>query len=195
MPQMPSKRPTLKTERLILRPYGHVDAGRVATLANAKEIARYTQNIPYPYSFADAERWISQHRDAFKKGEFVVLAITKKSDESLMGAIGLTLDWEHDKAELGYWLGTSYWNKGYCTEAAHAVLDYGFDVLGLHRIQASHFGENVASGRVMEKIGMLREGCLRDAVKKWGEYVDLVYYGILREEWAQANKGAWVDPT
>lgn len=183
MPNMPAKRPKLRTERLLLRPFKLADAETTADLANAKEIARYTQNIPYPYGIDDAREFISQHADAFREGKFVVLAITRSKDDALMGTIGLTLDWEHDKAEMGYWIGLPYWNRGYCTEAARAVLAYGFDTLHLHRIQATHFQKNPASGRVMQKIGMKREGCLREAVKKWDEYVDLVYYGMLRPEW------------
>ena len=183
MPNMPAKRPELRTERLLLRPFKLSDAETVAKLANAKEIAQYTQNIPYPYGVDDAREFIGQHADAFRKGEFVVLAITRRDGGALMGTIGLTLNWEHDKAEMGYWIGLPYWNRGYCSEAARAMLDYGFDTLGLHRIQASHFQNNPASGRVMQKVGMKREGCLRGAVKKWDEYIDLVYYGMLRREW------------
>lgn len=183
MPNMPAKRPELRTERLLLRPFALSDAEKVAELANAKEIAQYTQNIPYPYGVEDAREFISQHPDAFREGKFVVLAITRRDDGILMGTIGLTLDWEHDKAEMGYWIGLPYWNRGYCSEAARAMLDYGFESLHLHRIQATHFQENPASGRVMQKIGMKREGCLRGVVRKWGEYVDLVYYGMLHQEW------------
>ena len=78
--------------------------------------------------------------------------------------------------------GVPYWNRGYCTEAARAVVAFGFSAWGMHRIQARHYTNNPASGRVMEKIGMTYEGCLRQCVQKWGEYLDVCIYGILEEE-------------
>jgi RimJ/RimL family protein N-acetyltransferase len=75
------------------------------------------------------------------------------------------------------------WGRGFCTEAAAAVLDYGFESLGLHRVFASYFARNPTSGRVMEKLGMAREGLLRGHVRKWGVFENLVVRGVLREEW------------
>ena len=85
--------------------------------------------------------------------------------------------------ELGYWLGVPFWNQGYCTEAALAVVQYGFEVLRLHRIYASHMIRNPASGRIMQKIGMTYEGCQRQHVQKWGVFEDLATYGILQSEY------------
>jgi [ribosomal protein S5]-alanine N-acetyltransferase len=91
---------------------------------------------------------------------------------------------EYGRAEMGYWIGRPYWGRGYCTEAARELLRYGFENLGLARIFACHFKENEASGRVMRKLGMTREGDLRHHVIKWGVPQDLVLYGILRSEFA-----------
>jgi RimJ/RimL family protein N-acetyltransferase len=82
-------------------------------------------------------------------------------------------------AELGYWIGTAHWNRGYCTEAAKAVLQYGFDVLKYHKISARHFVGNISSGRVMKKAGMKREGLLEDEVMKDGKYITVELYGIV----------------
>ena len=101
----------------------------------------------------------------------------------LCGSTGLGIDAENANAELGYWIGLPYWGKGYCTEAVQAVVQYGFEVIGLHRIQASHFSDNPASGRVMQKIGMSYEGCRRQHVLKWGKFEDLELYGILKSDW------------
>ncbi len=76
----------------------------------------------------------------------------------------------------------------YVTEAARAVINFGFEKLSLHRIQATHFGNNPASGRVMQKVGMLYEGCRRQHTLKWGEYRDIKLYGILRYDWETAVK-------
>ena len=100
----------------------------------------------------------------------------------------MALDQQHARAEMGYWIGKPYWNNGYCTEAAEAVLRYGFTELGLNRIYAHHFGRNPASGRVMEKIGMVYEGCLRQHVQRWGVFEDLKIYAILKSEYESQSK-------
>jgi len=171
---------TLQTERLVLRPFELSDAADVQRLAGDREIASPTLNIPHPYGDGIAEAWIEGHRGAFEQ---VSRAVTLRSDGALIGAISLTLRGKHDRAELGYWIGVPYWGQGYCTEAARAIVAYGFEVLGLHRICATHFARNPSSGRVMQKIGMTRESCLRHHIKKWDAFEDLVYYGLLREEW------------
>ena len=89
---------------------------------------------------------------------------------------------------MGYWVGAPYWGRGYCTEAARAILRYGFEELGLHRIHAQHFARNPASGRVMQKIGMVYEGRQHEHVRKWDRFEDSDLYGILASDWvAQAE--------
>ena len=87
---------------------------------------------------------------------------------------------------MGYWLGREHWNNDYCTEASRAVLKYGFEVLRLNRIFATHLSRNPASGKVMQKIGMRHEGHMRQAAKTWGKFEDLEYYGILKSDYLQA---------
>jgi RimJ/RimL family protein N-acetyltransferase len=117
--------------------------------------------------------------------------MTDEQTGALMGAIGLHVDMEHNRAELGYWLGHRYWRNGYTTEAAKAMLRYGFEELHLRRVFARHFGMNPASGRVMQKIGMTREGVMRQHFVKRGVPVDVVFYAILADEWhALAGKEA-----
>lgn len=182
-----SERPALETEHLLLRPFALTDAADVQRLAGAREIASTTLNIPHPYEDGMAERWILSHQPRFERGELVNFAITLGGDGTLIGAIGLMLNGQHQRGELGYWIGLPYWNQGYCTEAARAVLRYGFEVLGLNRIHASHYARNAASGRVMHKIGMVREGCRRQHVVKWGEFEDLICYGLVREEYRRTQ--------
>ena len=76
-----------------------------------------------------------------------------------------------------------YWKCGYCTEAARAIIRYGFKQLKLNKIKSSHFARNPASGKVMRNIGMKKEGFRREHVIKWNKYEDLVQYAILRKEW------------
>ncbi len=174
--------PTLQTPRLILRPFTATDAPRVQQLAGAREIADTTSTIPHPYPDGVAEQWIATHAENFQRGKGLTFAITL-ADGELVGAISLTsISREHGRAELGYWVGVPYWNKGYCTEAAAAVVAYGLDVLGLHRITAHYFARNVASGRVLAKIGMIREGVLRQHARKWDRFEDLVACALLHSD-------------
>jgi RimJ/RimL family protein N-acetyltransferase len=130
-----------------------------------------------------AKKWISQHQSKFKSGESLHLAITLKPNQKMIGAIGLDIEKRHNRAELGYWIGTDHWNQGYCTEAAKAIIEYGFKQLKLNKIKSSHFNRNPASGKVMRKIGMKKEGLRKEHVIKWNKYEDLVQYAILRKEW------------
>lgn len=175
--------PDLATERLLLRPFTLADASRVQRLAGDRAIAQYTLNIPHPYEHGMAEEWISSHPEAFLAGRSATFAITLASERLLIGAISLAFSERHQRAEMGYWVGVPYWGRGYCTEAARAVLRYGFVDRDLHKIVASHLSQNPASGRVMQKIGMRQEGYLREQVYQWGEFADLVLCGILRTEW------------
>lgn len=178
-----AERPTIETERLILRPFTMDDASEVQSLASDRDIASTTSEgeIPQP---GMAEQWIKIRRERFDRGESVDFAIVHRERGFLIGAIGLGTEYKQDDSmQLGFWVGKPYWNQGYCTEASHAVLNYGFKVLGLHRIYSRHFARNPASGRVLQKIGMKHEGTLREAFKKWGKFEDLEYYGILRSEY------------
>jgi ribosomal-protein-alanine N-acetyltransferase len=130
-----------------------------------------------------AEEWISTHQPKFEAGELLNFAAVLRISGEIVGAIGLRIIPRFERAELGYWIGRPYWKNGYCTEAGRAVLQYGFSVLKLNRIHASHFTRNPSSGKVMQKMGMAHEGHARQHAKKWDKFEDLELYGILREQW------------
>ena len=174
--------PPLLTERLILRSLTLEDAADVQRLAGDRDIALMTVAIPHPYEDGMAEAWIRSCSEDYEKDEGLNFAITLKADKNLIGAIGLELEREHERAELGYWIGKPYWNCGYATEAVRAVVAYSFKVLKLNRIYAYHFTRNPASGRVLEKIGMHAEGCRRQHTKKWGNFEDSIGYGMLKSD-------------
>jgi len=173
--------PTLNTDRLLLRPHTLADAPDLVRLAGAQEVAATTLRIPHPYSIADGEKFI--HAVQSVEGTDAAFAVVLREGLSLVGGVGLHLQLEHGRAELGYWIAVPYWGQGFATEAALAVARYGFEELGLHRIYASHFAGNIASGSVLKKIGMKYEGRQRGPILKWGQYLDLELYGLLRSEW------------
>jgi ribosomal-protein-alanine N-acetyltransferase len=171
--------PTLETTRLKLRPFSEADIAELVPLIGTREVAATTLRIPHPYTEREARDFLARcHGD-----DEVRLAITLRDGGRLCGGIGLRLAPEHHHAELGYWLGVPHWGQGYATEAARELLRYGFENLGLHRIYASHFKHNPASGRILVKLGMRYEGCQREHLRKWDQFVDSELYGILRREW------------
>ena len=183
----PGSLPVLATERLVLRAFTQDDAPRVVELAGAWEIADTTLSIPHPYPPDAATSWIAGQVSAWVNDWHADFAITDKGSGELIGAIGQGINRAHDHGEMGYWIGVPYWNNGFCTEAARAVLAFAFIELGLHRVYAHHLVRNPASGKVMEKIGMRFEGIRRDAIKKWDRYEDIAAYAILDEEWRDSS--------
>lgn len=183
-PERPAQ-PTLHTERLMLRPFTLEDAPAVVVLANDPDIAANTLSFPYPYELPMAEEWIAGQPERWEKGELANFAIVLREGNALAGSIGLIVSAQHERAELGYWVGRPFWGAGYCTEAARAVVDFGFRELGLNRVQAHHFTRNPASGQVLRKIGMRHEGHLRQWLRKGGVYEDAELFGILREEYQE----------
>ncbi|RMG42269.1 MAG: N-acetyltransferase [Candidatus Dadabacteria bacterium] len=180
---MNSLAPQLETERLLLREFTLNDAPRVQELCSDFEIADTTATIPHPYPEGAAEEWIKTHRPGFEAGELANFAVVLKESDEIIGTVGLVINKTHSRAELGYWIGKEYWGRGYCTEAARALVDWGFKELSLNRIFACYYKRNPASGRVQEKIGMKYEGTLRQHIKKWENYEDVAYMGILRSDW------------
>lgn len=184
--------PSLETERLHLRGFTVEDAPEVRRLAGAREVAKMTLDVPHPYEHGAAEGWISTHRKSFEKGEGVHFATVARgvetAESTLVGAVGLAIEARHRSAMLGYWIGIPYWGRGYCTEAAAEVVRYGFEELGLRRIHSNHFASNPASGKVMQKLGMVYEGTRREHFEKWGRYEDSVEYGLLAREWRSGKR-------
>ena len=167
----------IETERLYLTPLALIDAKDVQHLAGDEAIAQDALGIPHPFLDGIAEAWINGlGQDA------AVSAIREEAVTPLLGLAGLQRAGSGDVAELSYWIGRPHWGRGYATEAASAVVAYGFEQLGLHRVFATSLARNIASGRVLEKMGMREEGVLRQHVKHWGRYEDLRFHGMLKGE-------------
>jgi RimJ/RimL family protein N-acetyltransferase len=118
----------------------------------------------------------------------MVFAVLKRPNLELVGTAGLrNIDREHSQAEMGFWIAVDCWGRGYATEAAQALLHFGFESLNLNRIYAHYMLRNPASGRVLEKVGMKREGVLRERVRKWGVFEDVAALAVLRKEWSKST--------
>jgi RimJ/RimL family protein N-acetyltransferase len=149
--------PELNTNRLKLRRIQAEDIPSLVKYANNKKIADNVLNIPHPYQEPDAVFRISYVVQGFKNKARYVFAVILKEREELIGEASLHLDNTNNIAELGYWVGEPFWNKGIATEAVKAVLKFGFEKLGLTIIFATCHEENKASGTVLLNNGMLKK--------------------------------------
>ena len=177
--------PERLTARLRLRPFRLTDEADVQAICSNRSIAEMTRTIPHPYPPGAAREWIDSLTAKWAEGDSAVFAIERLDQPGVVGAVGLTIDPSNENAELGYWIAPRDWGQGIATEAARETIAFGFDELGLHRIFAHHMTHNPASGRVLAKAGMIREGQLRQHVKKWGVFRDIIIYGITVDDWSR----------
>jgi len=182
--------PTLRTARLRLRPFNAADADALFALHSSAFVLRYWDAPPWSER-ARAERFIAACREMADEGSGSRLAIERVSDGAFIGWCSLTR-WNPDyrSASLGYCLHDAAWGYGYGTEAASALLEWAFDTLDLNRVQAETDTRNAASARVLEKLGFVREGTLREDCVVNGEVSDSWVYGLIRREWRQSSEPA-----
>ncbi|MEV7419857.1 GNAT family protein [Streptomyces sp. NPDC089919] len=176
--------PQLSTPRLRLRPFSEADAGRLYALHSNTRVMRYWDSAPWT-DRSRADRFLATCKKIEEEGTGARVAIDRLSDGAFVGWCGLTR-WDpgNRSASFGYCLEEAMWGHGYATEAAHAVLRWGFEALDLlNRVQAEVDTRNPASGRVLEKAGFLREGTLREDCIVNGEVSDSWVYGLLRRDW------------
>ncbi len=178
----------LRTERLLLRHFTMDDVEDVLEYNQDPEMARYTVGIPtIPYTRKDAETLVAMFSDTSKweaMGILQLFAIVLEG--KVIGELCLNHrddDRPNERFELAYSLSRRHWGKGLTTEAARAAMNWAFQTYNFHRMYAWSDPRNIGSWRVMEKLGMKREGLLRSHMKWNGTFRDRVYYGILREEW------------
>jgi [ribosomal protein S5]-alanine N-acetyltransferase len=177
--------PSLPTDRLVLRAFEDTaaDAHALFALHSNAHVLRYWDSLPWREP-ARAEKFIAGCRQMAQEGSGARLAVERVSDGAFLGWCSLSR-WnpEYRSAALGYCYGVAAWGHGYATEAARAVLAWAFRTLDLNRVQAETDTRNVASARVLEKLGFLREGTLREDCVVDGDVSDSWVYGLLRREW------------
>lgn len=146
--------PLINTPRLKLRKLKVEDFPSLIKYANNKKIADEITNVPYPYQEMDAVHRISYVTQGFNKKSHFCFAIEWKESSELIGEISLHIAQKNKKAELGYWVGKPFWGKGIATEAAKAIIGFGFEKLGLELIFATCHIENLPSQKVVTHNGM-----------------------------------------
>jgi len=170
------------TERLILRRFTHDDIPDVIAFVSHPSVSRATPEIEGTEAGVGKYIDLQNSYEPFEQGECFDLAVERGEDGKVIGLLSLVCR-EHRQAEIGYALGVRHRGQGYATEAARALMAYGFVSLGLHRIYATTSSANTGSWGVMERLGMRRESHLREAELRDGEWVDTFVYGMLAREW------------
>ena len=179
--------PVLETERLVLRVPRFEDVPSVVAIANDRRIAEMTANLPPPYAAKDAEHWFA-HAWTSQDHPFL---LTLKTTGALVGATGFVMP-DFGDPEIGYWLGTAHWGRGYATEAARAVVDHLFTNRGAEAVAARARVVNPASRRVIEKCGFQWIGAGLTRSRLLASSVPVDKFRLDRTLWASLK--AWRDP-
>ena len=177
-----SHMPELQTERLILRRILPTDAEDMFEYASDRAVPQYLLWNPHP-DLAYTREYLLYLESRYAVGDFFDWAIVKKDGGKMIGTCGFTrFRYEDDCGEIGYVLNRTEWGQGYAAEAVRAVLRFGFDTVGLSRIEAKFMEGNAQSLRVTEKVGMTFEGYLRSAMRVKGNLTTIGIASILRDE-------------
>jgi [ribosomal protein S5]-alanine N-acetyltransferase len=171
----------------VIRPFQPSDRDAIVRHANNWNVARNMRDrFPHPYTVADAEAWLALVPTQSPTTNFAIATADELTGE-LIGGIGIELQTDVFRrgAELGYWVGESYWGRGIATAAVRAFTRYAFEAHDLLRIFAGVFSWNPGSMRVLEKAGYVREGILRQSVVKDGQVLDKMLYAVTRDSTSQ----------
>ena len=181
--------PRIETARLFLREPTEADLAHMPGVLGDPEIYAYTRNIPYPYRDTDAVDALARYRRLAADGEALTLFPECRATGRMIGLVVLIVTDGDREGELGYAIGRDWWGKGYATEAAGGLMDYGFASLGLDRIIAHAMVRNPGSARVLEKLGMRSTGVVEDLCIKDGKRFDAAGFAMPRPAWDAGRGG------
>lgn len=174
--------PIITTARLLFSKPDNKIISELVSLAQDPEISQNTLNFPFPYSIDHAKKWIEMADKNFENKESFVFALIIQETGEFIGGIGIHPSASKTKAEIGYWIGKKFRNKGYATEAVERILKFGFEDLELEMIYATHFTYNPISGNILKKVGMAHKGILKEHYQKNGKFEDVILYEKQRNE-------------
>jgi [ribosomal protein S5]-alanine N-acetyltransferase len=178
-----------ETERLLLRDFRPEDEPAIYEYASDPEVSRFADWGPSDLSIVRGNlqrRLEDQHR---WPRDSIEVAVELRRESRLIGTMRITeVDYLNRTADFGYVFNRRYWGNGYATEATRALLDLAFSNLHLHRVWATCDVRNIASFRVLEKLGMRREGFFKKDILQKGEWRDSYLYAVLADEWDSASR-------
>ena len=175
--------PILTSGRLYLRKITLADLNELQLIVNNKNITDQLLNFNFPYTAEDALKRLNFVWEGFDQKKRYVFLITSITNGEILGEIGLHIDLSNNHAEIGYWVAEKKWGKGIAKEATSMVLKFGFEKLKLHKIYATHFTSNPASGKVLIANKMIKEGVLKDHYRTESGYHSVVQYRLTLQEY------------
>lgn len=176
---------TIETERLILRRFSYSDCGDMLKYWASDERVQKSYCEPVYSTEKEVNALLDKYIGTYEHNDCYRWAMIEKKTGFCIGQIAFYLvDSSNHFAEIEYCVGVDFQCRGYASEAAKAVIDYGFNKIQLHKVQICHRSNNMPSKKVIEKCGFSYEGALRDYFFIDGKYYDRLYYSILREEYA-----------
>lgn len=185
--------PTLTGSRIQLRWLAASDVPQLYAIFSDPRVMRYWSSAPMVEE-AEAQKLFEEVCQYFRRRELFQWGIADRADDRVIGTCTLAhLDAGNRRAEIGYALGSAHWGKGLATEAVNTLLDFAFDELRLHRIEADVDPRNAGSIRALERQGFVREGLLRERWHVNGEICDSLFYGLLESEWRQRRAADCAD--
>ncbi len=172
------------TDRLILRPIERSDVAMIQATANQRDIADTMISIPFPFTQQAAQHYVRFRIAQMRRGRGLAMTIWHAASQACFGMVEVRdIDSEHHQAELSFWLARMARGQGYMTEALPVILNYAFRDCRLNRVYAYHMVRNPASGRVLANLGFQQEGILRQKVRKWETFEDVVIQALLQRDW------------
>lgn len=180
---------TIETERLMLRRFVCEDAENVhKNWASDERVQKMYSEPLYP-DIKEVAGLLDRYINSYERDDYYRWAVCLKDGECIGQIAYFLVDSKNHFAEIEYCIGRQFQGKGYATEAARAVIKYGFESIGLHKVQICTKEINPCSKRVIEKCGLTYEGMLRDYFYMDGRYVGRLYFSMLREEYEAQKKG------
>lgn len=177
--------PIITTDRLRLRQVEPTDAGALFAIRSDPEVTHPYGQEPHQ-SLDDTRGLIQRLQASYARRESIFWCITLKDEDSVVGSCCFwNFSSDFQCAELGYELGRAFWRQGIMIQAVSAILNYGFNELGLHRIEANPLAGNSASRNLLLKLGFTYEGNLRQRVFFREHFEDQNYFGLLKDEWVK----------
>jgi len=176
----------IETNRLLIREVIHSDDEAIYNAAKCPQVSMMHSNEFT--SLENVQKYIQLLIEEYEGKKYRTMAVAEKTSNTLIGLLTLDIDIFFPRAEVSYWIDGSHRNAGYATEAVKGILAYCFDDLSLNRIQAMHFPDNLASGRVLIKAGMQYEGTLRQYIGMGEMHLDCLMYAIVKQDYLTQNQ-------
>jgi RimJ/RimL family protein N-acetyltransferase len=181
------KAPMLRSARLTMRGIAVGDVEHIQRCIDDTRVSDNLSYTPHPYTMEMAENWVRNVNNGMCHGNCCYWTIVGPDGGKFIGSIGLSIYREQDGGELHYWINADEWNRGYCTEASKRVVKYFFEDLEMHRLAITHREHNIASKTVVAKCGFVREGNLRESLKRFGKFENVITYSMLQDEYLAMN--------